>query len=60
MIMADLALLETNYLYDVAKKRPKLECIDNLIRRVEERYNPSLAGVLSLMLNIDSKFRPTF
>lgn len=59
MIVIDLALLKTNYLYDVAKRRPNLELIPVLLSKVGERYTSNLTSILSEMLRIDSKMRPS-
>jgi hypothetical protein len=46
MIVVDLALLQTNYLYDVAKRRPNLEALPLLLKKVEERYTSNLTAIL--------------
>ena len=59
MIVVDLALLKTNYLYDVAKRRPNLEALPVLLKRVGERYTSNLTSILGEMLRIDCKMRPS-
>lgn len=46
MIVVDLALLQNNYLYDVAKRRPNLEALPLLLKKVEERYTSNLTAIL--------------
>lgn len=58
MIIVDLALLQNNYLYDVAKRKPNLDCIPGLLKRVGERYSANLTSILAEMLRIDCKSRP--
>ena len=58
MIVVDLALLKNNYLYDVAKRRPHLDLIPGLLKKVGERYTSNLVSILTEMLQVDSKRRP--
>jgi predicted transcriptional regulator with HTH domain len=60
MILVDLALLKTNYLYDVSKRKAHLDNIPGLLKKVGERYTSTFSSILSEMLRIESKMRPSF
>lgn len=59
MIIVDLALLKTNYLYDVSKRKPNLEILPVLLQKVGEKYTSNLTSILGEMLRIDCKMRPS-
>jgi hypothetical protein len=58
MIIVDIALLSSNFLYDINRKKPALELIPGLINKVAEHYSPNLVSLLAEMLRIESENRP--
>jgi hypothetical protein len=59
MIIVDISLLSNNYLYDPIRKRPNLDALPDLLKRIAEKFSENLTGLLGEMLKIDSKERPT-
>lgn len=58
MIIVDIALLSSNFLYDINRKKPALELIPGLINKVAEHYSHNLVSLLAEMLRIESANRP--
>jgi hypothetical protein len=55
MIVVDIALLSYNYLYDAVRKKPSLDIIPNLLKKIRERFSENLTALLGEMLKVDSK-----
>lgn len=47
MIIVDLALLQSNILYDVVKKKANLDTLPGLLKRVGDRYSQNLTSILA-------------
>ena len=47
MIIIDLALLQSNILYDAVKKKASLDTLPGLLKRVGERYSQNLTSILA-------------
>jgi hypothetical protein len=47
MIIIDLALLQSNILYDAVKKKANLDTLPGLLKRVGEKYSQNLTSILA-------------